>query len=50
MAKKIIITESMLQKLMVNEAISKADITSLANDRDFKDAVAKVIKNDRDAE
>ena len=46
--KKVIITESQMKKLVINEVISKADIASLADNRDFKDAVAKAVKNSKD--
>jgi hypothetical protein len=48
--KKVIVTESQMKQLVVNEVISKADIDSIVNDRDFKDAVAKAMKNNRDAD
>ena len=48
--KKVIVTESQMKQLMINEVISKADIDSLANNRDFKDAVLNAIKNNRDAD
>ena len=46
--KKVIISEEMMQKLMVEEIVSKADIAALGDNRDFKDAVAKAVKNNRD--
>lgn len=46
--KKIIITESMAQRLIVEEIMSKADISSLLNSREFKDAVAKSLKDNSD--
>lgn len=48
--KKVIVTESQMKQLVVNEVISKADIDFIVNDRDFKDAVAKAMKNNRDAD
>lgn len=48
--KKVIVTESQMKQLMINEVISKSDIDSLTNNRDFKDAVLKVIKNNRDVD
>lgn len=48
--KKIIITESQMQQLIAEEFMSKADIASLADNRDFKDAVYKAVKNNRDAD
>ena len=47
-AKKVIITESMAQKLMVEQIISEADVSSIINSKDFKDAVAKSLKNNQD--
>lgn len=46
--KKVIITESQMKRLMINEVISRADIASLADNKDFKDAVYKAIKNNKD--
>ncbi len=46
--KKVIITESQMKQLMINEVISRADIASLADNKDFKDAVYKAIKNSKD--
>ena len=46
--KKVIITESQMKQLVINEVIRKADIASLADNRDFKDAVAKAVKNSKD--
>ena len=48
--KKVIISESMMQKLVVEEIMSKAEITALGDNRDFKDAVNKALKNNRDAD
>ena len=48
--KKVIISESMMQRLVVEEIMSKADIAALADNRDFKDAVNKALKNNRDAD
>ena len=48
--KKVIISESMAQKLIVEEIMSRADIAALADNKDFKDAVNKALKNNRDAD
>ena len=48
--KKVIISESMAQKLIVEEIMSRADIAALADNRDFKDAVNKALKNNREAD
>jgi hypothetical protein len=48
--KKVIISESMAQKLIVEEIMSKADIAALADNKDFKDAVNKALKNNREAD
>lgn len=48
--KKVIISESMMQKLVIEEIMSKSDIASLADNRDFKDAVGKALKNNREAD
>ena len=48
--KKIIITESMAKKLMVEQIISESDVSSIINSREFKDAVAKSLKNNDDFE
>jgi hypothetical protein len=48
--KKVIISESMAQKLIVEEIMSRADIAALADNKDFKDAVNKAIKNNREAD
>lgn len=34
----------------MNEVMSKSDIASLADNKDFKDAVVKALKNNRDAD
>ena len=47
--KKIIISESQMEQLVINEIMSKSDIASLDN-TDFKDAVYKAVKNNRDAD
>ena len=43
--KKIILSENQMQQLVVEEIMSKADISALADNRDFKDAVYKAVKN-----
>ena len=48
--KKVIISEEMMQKLVVEEIMSKADIAALGDNRDFKDAVNKALKNNREAD
>ena len=48
--KKVIITESQMQRLMLEETLSKVDIAALANSKDFKDAVVKAMKDNRDAD
>ena len=48
--KKIIISESQMQQLVMEEVISKADIAQLADNKDFKNAVAKALKDNRDAD
>ena len=48
--KKVIVNESQMQQLVVEEIMSKADITALGDNRDFKDAVNKALKNNRDAD
>ena len=48
--KKVIISESMMQRLMVEEIMSKADIAALGDNRDFKDAVNKALKNNREVD
>ena len=46
--KKIIISESQMRSLVVEEITSKIEIASLADNKDFKDAIGKVLKNSRD--
>jgi len=48
--KKVIISEEMMRKLVVEEIMSKADIAALGDNRDFKDAVNKALKNNREAD
>ena len=48
--KKVIIGEEMMQRLVVEEIMSKADIAALGDNRDFKDAVNKALKNNREAD
>lgn len=48
--KKVIVNESQMRQLVVEEIMSKADITALGDNRDFKDAVNKALKNNRDAD
>ena len=48
--KKVIVNESQMQKLVVEEIMSKADIDALGDNRDFKDAVNKALKNNCDAD
>lgn len=48
--KKVIINESQAQELIINEIMSKTDIASLLNNSDFKDAVYKAVKNNREAD
>ena len=48
--KKIIISESQMKQLVREEVMSKADIASLADNKDFKDAIVKAMKNNRDAD
>lgn len=48
--KKIIISESQMNQLVMEEVMSKADIASLADNKDFKDAIVKAMKNNRDAD
>lgn len=48
--KKIIISESQMKQLVMEEVMSKADIASLADNKDFKDAIIKAMKNNRDAD
>lgn len=49
-SKKVIINESQAQELIINEIMSKTDIASLLNNSDFKDAVYKAVKNNREAD
>ena len=49
-SKKIIISESQMKQLVMEEVMSKADIASLADNKDFKDAIVKAMKNNRDAD
>ena len=46
--KKIIITESMAQKLVVEEIASKIDVSSIIKSSEFKDAVTKSLKNNQE--
>lgn len=48
--KKVIINESMMKRLMVEEIMSKSDIAALGDNRDFKDAVNKALKNNHEAD
>ena len=48
--KKIILTESMFNQLVLEEAASKVDIDSLVKSKEFKDAVYKAVKDNRDVE
>ena len=48
MSKKVIITESMAQQLMIEEIMSKADVSSILSSREFKDAVSKSLKDNKD--
>ena len=48
--KKVIISEEMMQKLVVEEIMSRADIAALGDNRDFKDAVNKALKNNQEAD
>lgn len=48
--KKIIISESQMKQLVMEEVMSKADIASLADNKDFKDAIVKAMKNNREAD
>ena len=48
--KKVIISENQMQKLVVEEIMSKVDIAALGDNRDFKDAVNKALKNNPDAD
>lgn len=48
--KKIIISESQMKQLVMEEVMSKANIASLADNKDFKDAIVKAMKNNREAD
>ena len=48
--KKVIISESQMKQLVMEEVMSKADIASLADNKDFKDAIVKAMKNNREAD
>ena len=48
--KKVIISENQMQKLVVEEIMSKVDIAALGDNKDFKDAVNKALKNNHDAD
>ena len=48
--KKVIISESQMQQLVIEEVMSKSEISSLADNKEFKDAVAKAMKNNREAD
>ena len=39
-----------MQQLVIEEIMSKAEIASLADNKDFKDAVLKAMKDNRDAD
>ena len=39
-----------MQKLVVEEIMSKVDIAALGDNRDFKDAVNKALQNNHDAD
>lgn len=38
----------MAQQLMIEEIMSKADVSSILNSREFKDAVSKSLKDNKD--
>ena len=40
----------MAKQIVLEEILSKSDISSLLNSNEFKDAVKKTLKNDRDLE
>ena len=40
--KKVIISESMMRRLVVEEIMSKTDIASLVNTSEFKDGVLRI--------
>ena len=48
--KKVIISEKQMMKLITEEIMSKAEIASLADNRDFKDTVRKALKNNAEAD
>lgn len=48
--KKVIVNESQMQQLVVEEIMSKTDIASLVNTPEFKDGVYKAVKSNKDAE
>ena len=48
--KKIIITESQMKQLVAEEFMSKTDLNSFLNSKDFKDAVVKAVKDDKSGE
>ena len=48
--KKVIISESMMRRLVVEEIMSKTDIASLVNTSEFKDGVYKAVRSNKDAE
>lgn len=48
--KKVIITESQMKQLVAEEFISKTDLSSIYNSREFKDAVNKAVKDNRDSD
>ena len=48
--KKIIITESMAERLVIEEIMSKTEMSSFLDSKDFKDAVVKTLKNNQDYE
>lgn len=48
--KKVIISEKQMMKLVTEEIMSKAEIASLADNRDFKDTVRKALKNNAEAD
>ena len=49
-SKKVIVNESQMQKLVDEEIMSKADIAALGDNKDFKDAVNKALKNNHEAD
>lgn len=54
MARKLIITESMMNRLMVESVLSEANVSDVVNSTEFKtkikDAVSDAIKNNKDVE